>query len=114
MPDTSDTIFTIAHAHVAKWEGGLTDHPYVSTTGSGVPVVPAMNVQPDVQAAQMLIQQVQNQIKEGLYNDLFRMLLGSDRRQVTATEVDAKEAEKMILIGPVLERLHDELFYSAH
>lgn len=110
MPDTSDTIFTIAHAHVAKWEGGLTDHPYVSTTGSGVPVVPAMNVQPDVQAAQMLIQQVQNQIKEGLYNDLFRMLLGSDRRQVTATEVDAKEAEKMILIGPVLERLHDELF----
>ena len=53
---------------------------------------------------------MQRQIREGLYNDLFRLLLGADRRQITATEVDAREAEKMILIGPVLERLHDELF----
>lgn len=72
--------------------------------------VPLLQVRPDIQAARVAIQDVQNQIRMGLYNDLFRMLLGSDRRQITATEVDAREEEKMILIGPVLERLHDELF----
>lgn len=83
---------------------------YVSAMNNQAAVTPVFKVQPDVAAAQAMIQQVQQQIKEGLYNDLFRMLLGTDRRQITATEVDAKEAEKMILIGPVLERLHDELF----
>lgn len=84
---------------------------YVSMMGNnGAAVTPVLKVQPDVAAAQAMIQQVQQQIKEGLYNDLFRMLLSTNRRQITATEVDAREAEKMILIGPVLERLHDELF----
>lgn len=83
---------------------------YVSMLNNQAAVTPVMRVQPDVAAAQALIQQVQRQIREGLYNDLFRLLLGADRRQITATEVDAREAEKMILIGPVLERLHDELF----
>lgn len=72
--------------------------------------VPLLQVRPDIQSARVAMQDVQNQIRMGLYNDLFRMLMGSDRRQVTATEIDAKEEEKMILIGPVLERLHDELF----
>lgn len=72
--------------------------------------VPLLQVRPDIQAARVAIQDVQNQIRMGLYNDLFRMLLNSDRRQITASEIDAKEEEKMILIGPVLERLHDELF----
>ena len=56
------------------------------------------------------MQQVQNQIKEGLFNNLFRLLMNSDRCQITAKEVAAREEEKLILIGPVLERLHDELF----
>ena len=37
------------------------------------------------------------------------MLLDDDRRQVTATEIQAKQSEKMLLIGPVVERLHTEL-----
>lgn len=71
---------------------------------------PILQVRPDIQAARAAIQDVQSQIRTGLYNDLFRMVVGSDRRQITATEIDAKEEEKLILIGPVLERLHDELF----
>lgn len=71
---------------------------------------PILQVRPEIQAARIMTQDVQNQIKQGLYNDLFKMLLGSDRRQITASEVAAREEEKLILIGPVLERLHDELF----
>jgi len=71
---------------------------------------PIINVRPDIQAARMAIETCQSQIKQGLYNDLFRMLISSNRVNITATEIAAKEEEKLILIGPVLERLHDELF----
>lgn len=72
--------------------------------------VPLLQVRPEIQAARQLTQDVQNQIKQGLYNDLFKMLLSSDRSQITAREIASREEEKLILIGPVLERLHDELF----
>lgn len=71
---------------------------------------PIMQVRPEIQEARIAIQDVQRQIQEGLYNDLFRMLLGSNRSQITAREVAAKEEEKLILVGPVLERLQGELF----
>lgn len=55
------------------------------------------------------IQDVEKIIYDGLYTDLFRMLIDDDRRNITATEIQAKQQEKMILIGPVVERLHKEL-----
>lgn len=78
--------------------------------GNGQAVYPAVQVRHNIQGTQAAIQGVQRQIREGLFNDLFKMLLGSDRRQITAREVAAREEEKLILIGPVLERMHDELF----
>lgn len=71
---------------------------------------PLLQVRPQIAEAYEAMAKVQRQIQEGLYNDLFKMLLGSSRSQITAREVAAKEEEKLILIGPVLERLHDELF----
>lgn len=47
--------------------------------------------------------------RAGLYNDLFKLIL-EGRSKVTASEIAAREEEKLVLIGPVLERLHDELF----
>ncbi|MEG2173676.1 MAG: portal protein [Desulfovibrionaceae bacterium] len=89
--------------------GGLN---YVENMPGQAPqaATPLLQVRPEIQAARQLTQDVQNQIKQGLYNDLFKMLLSSDRNNVTAREVAAREEEKLILIGPVLERLHDELF----
>ncbi len=37
------------------------------------------------------------------------MLASSDRRQITAREVEERHEEKLLALGPVLERLHDEL-----
>lgn len=74
------------------------------------PIYPLLNLRPNIQNTQLAIKEVEQRIKEGLYNDLFKLLMGSDRRQITAREVAAKEEEKLILLGPVLERLHDELF----
>ena len=68
--------------------------------------------QPDAAAIQhswQALQDVRKIVDEGLYVDLFRMLLDDDRRQITATEIQARQSEKMLLIGPVVERLHTEL-----
>ena len=83
---------------------------YVDGTTQGQSVYPALNLRPNVSSTMQGVAAVQNQIKEGLFNNLFRLLMNSDRRQITAKEVAAREEEKLILIGPVLERLHDELF----
>jgi hypothetical protein len=48
-------------------------------------------------------------IREAFFNDLFRMLTNSDRREITATEIQAKEQERMLQLGPALERQNDEL-----
>ncbi len=71
---------------------------------------PILQVRPEIQAARNAMQDVQKQIQQGLYNDLFRMLLDSQQKNVTAKEVAVREEEKLILLGPVLERLHNELF----
>lgn len=87
--------------------GGQT---FIDGNVQGQAVYPALQVRPNLANALQFGQAVQNKIKEGLYNNLFRLLMNSDRRQITAKEVAAREEEKLILIGPVLERLHDELF----
>lgn len=70
---------------------------------------PLFQVRPDLATARKAMEAVQSQIRAGLYNDLFKLTL-EGRSQVTASEIAAREEEKLILIGPVLERLHDELF----
>ncbi len=71
---------------------------------------PIMEIRPEIQAARSAMEAVQKQIQQGLYNDLFRLLLNSDRSKTTAKEVAVREEEKLILIGPVLDRLHNEFF----
>ncbi len=70
---------------------------------------PLVQVRPDLATARKAMEAVQNQIRAGLYTDLFKLVL-EGRSQVTASEIAAREEEKLVLIGPVLERLHDELF----
>jgi DNA-binding IscR family transcriptional regulator len=43
------------------------------------------------------------------YADLFLMLANDDRSNVTATEIAERHEEKLLMLGPVLERLHNEM-----
>lgn len=54
-------------------------------------------------------QQIRQRISKAFYEDLFLMLALSDRRQMTATEVAERHEEKLLMLGPVLERMNDEL-----
>ncbi len=55
------------------------------------------------------IQDVRQRIRSAYYEDLFLMLANDTRSGVTATEVAERHEEKLLMLGPVLERLHNEL-----
>lgn len=55
------------------------------------------------------IQDVRVRINQSFYTDLFLMLANSNRTNMTATEVAERHEEKLLMLGPVLERLHNEL-----
>lgn len=67
------------------------------------------NWKPDLNAMMALNQEAEMRIKRAFYEDLFLMLANTDRRQITAREVAEKHEEKLLMLGPVLERLHTEL-----
>ncbi len=55
------------------------------------------------------IQQKQHQIGSAFYNDLFVMLSSQDNPQMTAREVAERHEEKLLMLSPVLEQLHNEV-----
>lgn len=47
-------------------------------------------------------------IDEAFYADLFLLLANTDRREITATEVQAKQEERLLQLGPVYQNLTSE------
>lgn len=87
--------------------GGVT---YVDTMqGTQGGFRPTYEVNPRLAELQQDIQETQYRIQQGFYSDLFQMMTMSDRRQITAREIDERHEEKLLMLGPVLERLHTEL-----
>lgn len=71
---------------------------------------PAYQVQANLQHLMLDIQENQQRIKRAFFEDLFLMLANIQHGQMTAQEVAERQQEKLLLLGPVLERLNDELF----
>lgn len=67
------------------------------------------DIRPDINALVADIKEDEYRVKRAFYEDMFLMLAGSDRRQITAREVEEKHEEKLLMLGSVLERLHNEL-----
>lgn len=55
------------------------------------------------------IQDVRERVRGSFYADLFLMISSGQDGRMTATEVAERHEEKMLMLGPVLERLQDEL-----
>lgn len=55
------------------------------------------------------IRDVRGRIEGSFYADLFLMLANGTDVRMTATEVAERHEEKLLMLGPVLERLHNEL-----
>ena len=82
---------------------------FVDTNGPSPAISPTYQVRANLQALDLYLQQIRKQIGEHFYKDLFLLLTQSDKR-MTATEVHERNAEKLIMLGPTLERLRSELF----
>lgn len=55
------------------------------------------------------IQRLEQRINDAMYRSLFQMFSESDRRDITATEINARMQEKMQVLGPVVERNVEEI-----
>ena len=92
--------------------GGIT---YVSgmTTGK-VGFAPVYTVQPDFGGMTEDLTEIRERIKKVFFNDLFQVISQYETRSnVSATEIDARRAESLIMIGPVLERIQNEMLSPA-
>ena len=69
----------------------------------------AFEVNIDLQHLLIDIQDVRERIRGSFYADLFLMLANATDTRMTATEVAERHEEKLLMLGPVLERLHNEL-----
>lgn len=70
---------------------------------------PTHEVRPEVDKLLLDIQDHQGRIRRAFYEDLFLMLSTSDRREITAREIDERHEEKLLALGPVLEQLNQDL-----
>lgn len=91
-------------------KGVLNDLPGGRTYYDGSPegIRPLFQVNPDLNGVrQYLLEVVKPNIRAGFFNDLF--LTVQDHPNMTATEVAERHAEKLLLLGPVIERTQSEV-----
>lgn len=82
---------------------------FVSVSGRGVGdyAKPIYQINPPIAEMTADLQQIEGRIREIFHNDLFRMISQLDTVR-SATEIDARREEKLVLLGPVLERFSTE------
>jgi len=85
------------------------DITYMDTRDGMQGFRPAHDIRFDISALENKQDQVRNRIRRAYFEDLFLMLSQSDRRQITAREIDERHEEKLLALGPVLEQLNQDL-----
>jgi hypothetical protein len=86
------------------------DITYLEPGAAGQKFEPAQRVEP--MSIQMLgndIARQERMIQRAFFTDLFLMLTTMDKRSMTATEVAERHEEKLLMLGPVLENIHNDL-----
>jgi hypothetical protein len=92
---------------IEQLPGGIT---YVDATSQSQQIRTAFDVNLNLQYLLNDIQDVRGRINSAFYADLFLMISQQPADgQMTATEVAERHEEKLLILGPVLERLHNEL-----
>ena len=86
--------------------GGMT---YVDEIAAGSGLRPAYETNPYIGDLKEDIRDVQDRIERSYFVDLFRMISSMDRREVTAREIQERHEEKLLMLGPTLQRLQTEL-----
>lgn len=83
---------------------------YSDAAGSGQQHGPSplYEINPRLQELYQEIRATENRIHSSFYADLFLMLANDQRSNITAREIQERHEEKLLMLGPVLEKIHDE------
>jgi hypothetical protein len=93
---------------VNRLPGGIT---YVTDGPAGAGIKTAFDVELRLDFLLSDIKDCRERINSAFFVDMFMMLDNQTNEKMTATEVAERHEEKMLMIGPVLERLSNELLY---
>ena len=77
--------------------------------GAGMGIKTAFEVNLNLQYLLNDIMDCRERVRGAFYADMFLMLATQPNTRMTATEVAERHEEKLLMLGPVLERLHNEL-----
>ncbi len=80
-----------------------------SSTLPNAGVRPAYQVNANLESFIELIESLRTSINRDFFVDLFLMMVNFDKSNMTATEVAERQQEKIMMMGPVLERLQNEM-----
>ncbi|HEV2133792.1 MAG TPA: portal protein [Terracidiphilus sp.] len=96
---------SLKNKDLERLPGGVTFVP----TGGSVKIETAFDV--ELNLAELLedIQDVRERIQKSFFYDIFLMIANSPDPQKTAAEIAARHEEKMMMLGPVLQRVNNEL-----
>lgn len=90
---------------VDRLPGGVT---YIDTnTQNGIRSLYEVNL--DLNHLLADIADVRDRINKSFFVDLFKMIANDTRSNVTAREIAERHEEKLLMLGPVLESLHNEM-----
>ena len=82
---------------------------FIEEDENGRGLSPIYEINPRVLEVDSIIEKLKESIKEIFYNDLFAMILNTAERSRTATEVNELKEEKMVLLSPLLQQIHNGL-----
>lgn len=87
------------------------DTVYVNGLITGKPgYKPAYQVNPYLKELKEEGMRIEDRVNEAYYKNLFMMVSQiADQPNITATQINTMREEKLLMLGPVLERLNDEL-----
>ena len=87
------------------------DTSYVDNRGPGTGIGTIFDIKPDFNAIASDIQNTEHRINQAYFVDLFLMFTNIENRErVTQEEIIRKHEEKLLMLGPMLQRTQTELF----
>ena len=90
--------------------GGVTYINGMMATGNAGMTTAYGNWRPDVKAISEDLQEVRERINRTFYTDLFQVASQFETRSnITAVEWDMRKSESLVMLGPVLERIQNEV-----
>lgn len=91
---------------VSLLPGGVS---YLDSREGQVGLRPIHEVKLDISHLEQNQSEMRGRIQDGYFTNLFLMMTESDRREITAREIDERHEEKLLALGPVLEQLNQDL-----